>query len=69
MTSRQLKQQIENYYKNTGYNTDDLRKYLIGLSKKGYDTSFDESMLSVKFDNLLVIVNTSHVDFYIAKEI
>ena len=69
MTSRQLKQQIETYYKNSGYSTDDLRKYLIGLSKRGYDLSLDGSMLSVKFDNLLVIVNTSHVDFYIAKEI
>lgn len=69
MTARQLKQQIETYYKNSGYSTDDLRKYLIRLSKRGYDLSLDGSMLSVKFDNLLVIVNTSHVDFYIAKEI
>ena len=69
MTARQLKSKIETYYKNTGYSTDSLKDYLISLGNKGYDISLDGSMLSVKFGNLLVIVKTSHVDFYLAKEI
>lgn len=58
-----LKNEIEDYYRGTGYNIRDLLKYLKSISKGGYDESYDRSLLVVLFGNLQVIAGTNYVQF------
>jgi hypothetical protein len=57
------KEEIEDYYKGTGWNSQDLMKELRHRCKNGIDTSFDGSLAVFYFPDLIVIVSTSGLEF------
>ena len=50
-------QQILDFYTGSGYNKSDLIKYLKSIVKKGYDLSYDESMMFIEFENFYCVVS------------
>ena len=57
-----MKDEIEEIYKNSGYNTDSVKKHVKRMTHKGYDESFDGSLLVVYFEKFTAIVGTSHLN-------
>ena len=55
-------------YKNTGYSTDNTKRWIKSQSHNGYDESFDCSLLVVYFDAFTVIISTSSLEFAGARQ-
>ena len=57
------KQEIENLYKSSGYSTDSVRRWIKQQDHKGFDESFDGSLLIVYFTDFSVVITCSRVEF------
>lgn len=54
---------VREKYNSLGFSTDAIKVWLKAQAHKGYDESFDGSLLVVYFEKFTAIVTTSHLSF------
>ena len=54
---------VQEKYNSFGSNTDSIKTWLKSQKHRGYDESFDGSLIVVYFEKFTAIVTTSHLSF------
>lgn len=63
MNYKESKYNIEQIYIGSGYSKDHLIKYLKQISEKGYNESYDGSMIMVRFDWGYIVVSPTCIEY------